>query len=579
MIKFTFAAFFLLTILFTQGCDRILEPVSFGAYKNTKAGKNLQEEFGIDVKGLTFETASLANKSPYPRRIILAGSGSGANLLNESDFLDVKVPNEVKKQDYRLGIGDELSFNLLKEYKNEQPIWPPKAKTEEYVLGVGDQLTFVQLNEKAENVDIKFDENGKITATENNKDKVLKTEGAVGTNGNILLLGVGSIKVANRTLNDLRTEVRNILIRNGLVPNFQLEISTYRSKKAYVVGDINGNTTNKIISLNNIPITLKEVALTVGLTGSSKSLSLISLNRDAQTFELTAGQLFSKNAPEIIIQDKDQIEISISKQFIQPISVVVGTRGNILLPDLGSISAVGRTLLEVQNDIENILIKKNLIPIFQLDLEESKSRKAFLTTSALGSMDIPLSNSYINLKEFILENSSGIGNASSQIIPNTLSIIKLTRDNKEYQISKEKLFSVNAPEIWIKDRDQIQIVDFQYKKDQVFALSGSGNAKIINISPSNRETLADVLFAANGALNNSFAKRSAVYLLRGQNPSVAYHLDAQDVSRILVAAKTELRPNDIIFVAERPIISFSRTLSELLPLRILLRDLQDGNIP
>jgi protein involved in polysaccharide export with SLBB domain len=579
MIRFIFVAFFLLTILFTQGCDKILEPVSFGAYKNTKAEKNLQEEFGIDVKGLTFETASLANKSPYSRRIILAGSGSGANLLNESDFLDVKVPNEVKKQDYRLGIGDELSFNLLKEYKNEQPIWPPKAKTEEYVLGVGDQLTFVQLNEKAENVDIKFDENGKITATENNKDKVLKTEGAVGTNGNILLLGVGSIKVANRTLNDLRTEVRNILIRNGLVPNFQLEISTYRSKKAYVVGDINGNTTNKIISLNNIPITLKEVALTVGLTGSSKSLSLISLNRDAQTFELTAGQLFSKNAPEIIIQDKDQIEISISKQFIQPISVVVGTRGNILLPDLGSISAVGRTLLEVQNDIENILIKKNLMPIFQLDLEESKSRKAFLTTSALGSMDIPLSNSYINLKEFILENSSGIGNASSQIIPNTLSIIKLTRDNKEYQISKEKLFSVNAPEIWIKDRDQIQIVDLQYKLDQVFALSGSGNAKIINISPSNRETLADVLFAANGALNNSFAKRSEVYLLRGQNPSVAYHLDAQDVSRILVAAKTELRPNDIIFVAERPIISFSRTLSELLPLRILLRDLQDGNIP
>ena len=65
----------------------------------------------------------------------------------------------------------------------------------------------------------------------------------------------------------------------------------------------------------------------------------------------------------------------------------------------------------------------------------------------------------------------------------------------------------------------------------------------------------------------------------GKNPSVAYHLDTQNVSRILVAAKTELRPNDIIYVADRPIISFVRTLSELAPLRILLRDIKNENIP
>ena len=70
-----------------------------------------------------------------------------------------------------------------------------------------------------------------------------------------------------------------------------------------------------------------------------------------------------------------------------------------------------------------------------------------------------------------------------------------------------------------------------------------------------------------------------MYLLRGQNPSIAYHLDAQNVSRILVAAKTELRPNDIIYAAERPIISFSRTLSEIIPLRTLIRDIQNNNIP
>ena len=93
------------------------------------------------------------------------------------------------------------------------------------------------------------------------------------------------------------------------------------------------------------------------------------------------------------------------------------------------------------------------------------------------------------------------------------------------------------------------------------------------------ETLADVLFVRGGVLENINSKRSEVYLLRGRNPSKAYHLDTRSVSRIMVAAATELRPNDIVYVAERPIISFTRTLQEILPLRILMRDIKEGNIP
>jgi polysaccharide export outer membrane protein len=136
-----------------------------------------------------------------------------------------------------------------------------------------------------------------------------------------------------------------------------------------------------------------------------------------------------------------------------------------------------------------------------------------------------------------------------------------------------------SEDIFVMDGDQIEVESLAYKPGQVFALSGAGNAQIVPIDPSQRETLADILFVPAGALSNLLAKRSEVYLLRGQNPSLAYHLDAQNVSRILIAAKTELRPNDIIYVADRPIISFSRTLSEILPLRILLRDIQNDNIP
>ena len=103
--------------------------------------------------------------------------------------------------------------------------------------------------------------------------------------------------------------------------------------------------------------------------------------------------------------------------------------------------------------------------------------------------------------------------------------------------------------------------------------------QIFKINPATRETLADVLFTSGGPLSSSSAKRSEVYLLRGTNPVVAYHLDAQSPTRLMVADAMELRPNDIVYVAEQPIMSFNRTLATILPLRILLRDIQDENIP
>ncbi len=201
---------------------------------------------------------------------------------------------------------------------------------------------------------------------------MLETTGIVGSNGNILLLGVGSIKAVNRTLDDVRTEVRNILIRNGLAPNFQLEITNFLSKKSYV--NVR-NGASKSVPLSNIPVSIKEIALGSGLTGSSKSRSLITLIRNGKTFRITAGQLFDLNAPEVWIIDKDQIEIDIAPSASSKTVASVGSRGNILLPGLGSIKAVNRTLDDVQNEVHKLLIKKGLLPSFQLELTGFKSKK------------------------------------------------------------------------------------------------------------------------------------------------------------------------------------------------------------
>ena len=132
--------------------------------------------------------------------------------------------------------------------------------------------------------------------------------------------------------------------------------------------------------------------------------------------------------------------------------------------------------------------------------------------------------------------------------------------------------------IYVQPGDHIVTTTLPYKENKVFIVGGV-SPQIFKINPANRETLADILFTSGGPLSSSSAKRSEVYLLRGNNPVVAYHLDAQSPTRLIVASEMELRPNDILYVAEQPIISFNRTLATILPLRVLLRDINDENIP
>jgi len=568
MTRFKFIAYGLVSSLFLHSCSEILEPISLYGDKQSVSSGTGQEKFEIKIKDLTFETAKKANSAPYSRQLILTGSGSKANVSDEAKFLKSNFPKSSDSPKYMLGIGDELSFIQLNEYETKTAQWPTVSDKSEYLLGAGDELTFTQSNDNNLNISVEIGGNGKIKPT-TDSDGLISTKGVIGSNGNILLFGLGNIQAANRSLDSLRTEVRNILIRNGLAPNFQLEISKFQSQKFFVT--IN-NAKSRTIYLNNLPISLKEVALSEGLSESKKSFAFIKLIRNAEEFRLTAGQLFNLTAPVIIIQDNDQIEIQIVSDVSTDVETVVGSKGNILLPNVGSISAVNQTIDDVRETIRSILIEKGIEPNFQLELKEFASKKIYFIKNNNATL-VPLTNSNNTLRRLLFETNS-FNNENSG-----LSVITLKRDGQVFQMTTEQILDPKTPDIWISDKDHIEIKNYIYKPGQVFALGGAGNADMVLIDPSKRETLADILFTTTSALNNLFAKRSEVYLLRGQNPSIAYHLDAQNVSRILVAAKTELRPNDIIYAAERPIISFSRTLSEIIPLRTLIRDIQNNNIP
>jgi len=83
-------------------------------------------------------------------------------------------------------------------------------------------------------------------------------------------------------------------------------------------------------------------------------------------------------------------------------------------------------------------------------------------------------------------------------------------------------------------------------------------------------TLADVLFEEQG-IDIRLADYAEIYVLRAETDPqrngglTAFHLDAENAVNLVVATRLEIRPNDVIFVAEQPVTSWNRTLTQMLP--------------
>ena len=92
----------------------------------------------------------------------------------------------------------------------------------------------------------------------------------------------------------------------------------------------------------------------------------------------------------------------------------------------------------------------------------------------------------------------------------------------------------------------------------------TGAQSAIPINSTQRPTLSDAIFSG-GVLSNITSDFSQIYVLREKKKLFhAYHLDITDPTRIGLASRFEMRPDDIVFVATQPLSLYSRALSQIL---------------
>ena len=510
--------------------------------------------------------------------MLRSGRGENAQPISEKIALKSEFPKNDASREYILGIGDTIKFSRLIE-NNRSPrkktnTWPKQNVERKYKLGVGDTLALTlirttdDLNTTAPRTSDSKESNQNVIISQQQNDGTIESRGRVGSDGSVLLLEVGRLEANGKSLNELRSEVRNILIRNGVSPRFQLEIVEFKSQKSYLTI----NSTSEVILLDDQKTSMRDILTSANVGVKPGVITRIRLQRNSKEFSIYLRELYGVNSKNIDIQPGDHIFIEDSSAEVVSSNSVVDHEGNVVFESIGKIKAAGLTLNKLRKNIENL---SQPVPdsrnAFQIQVANFASQKALINIQGKPGVLIPVTDKPAKVSEVLTQNGLSIdGNHITQI--------SLQRDRKTYVFNLDDLLSHDSPDVYIQPNDQIVTSILPYKDNKVFILGGV-SPQIFKIKPANRETLADVLFTSGGPLSASSAKRSEVYLLRGSNPILAYHLDAQSPTRLIVADVMELRPNDIIYVAEQPIMSFNRALATIVPLRILLRDIQDDNIP
>jgi len=572
ILKITFA-FVLLGLVLS--CSQVLQTVDL---KVDTEDVSSQEEFNVIEKTLTIKEARSQRNAPYVRQVLRNGRGKNAQPIQEkvallSDFPKYEAPNK-----YRIGIGDTITFSRLIE--NLRPPsevakkWPTQKSISNYKLGIGDTLalTIIKQVQPVNSITQSTSEDGQTTLVipppQPAIDETINSTGRIGSDGSVLLLEVGRLEANGKSLNELRSEVRNILIRNGVIPRFQLEIVDFKSQKSYLTM----NSRSQVIILVDQKITIRDILASASVGVKPGIITRIRLQRGGEEFYISLRDLYGFDVNNIDIQSNDHIFVEDSSANMRVTSSIVDHEGDIVFESIGKVRAAGLTLSELIENIENI---HQLVPgsqnAFQIQISNFASQKALLSIQGKPGVLVPITDTPAKVSEVLTQSGLSIdGNQITQI--------SLQRGGKTYVFNLGDLLKPNSPDVYIQPNDRITTAILPYKANKVFIL-GAVSPQIFKINPANRETLADVLFTNGGPLSASSAKRSETYLLRGNDPVVAYHLDAQSPTRLIVADAMELRPNDILYVAEQPIMSFNRTLATILPLRILLRDIQDENIP
>lgn len=296
--------------------------------------------------------------------------------------------------------------------------------------------------------------------------------------------------------------------------------------------------------------------------------------------------------------------------------------GSINIPDVGRVRIAGLTVDEAEALLFQRLVENQIDPTFSLEVSEFNSRRVSIGGAVGQPGVLPITLTPLTLGEAL----AAAGSVSVADID--VSSVRIYRDGTMYQIPLEDLYSrpglqrlnllagdsvfvdtdydLSRAERYFAQQVQLQQTTLAGRRaalDELTAaltlrradldeqranfsqaleldavardyvyLSGEVRTQGRYTLPFERKaTLADALFDTGGGIAKETGDASEVYVLRASDDIrefgavTAWHLDVRNAANLALAARFELRPDDIVFVAENPVTRWGRTIDQITP--------------
>jgi protein involved in polysaccharide export with SLBB domain len=263
----------------------------------------------------------------------------------------------------------------------------------------------------------------------------------------------------------------------------------------------------------------------------------------------------------------------------------VSSDGGILFMETGPLKARASTLAALREEVSNALIRNGIDPRFQLEVTGFNSQTVTLIINTPQSAEsgqvtvsvadsttstglYPVTEKPLSLRELLVQ-------AGLKLSQETLQIVEILRGEREYSMPVRYVFAPATPDYYLTGGDVVLFNEYKFKSFRAYALTGGSTPKQIKLRPMAPVYLSDVLFAEDGILSTPAARKWDIYVLRGKNPTRAYHLDATNPARLGIATELKLKPNDIVFASTKPIYDGATILSLINPFNALLSGTSD----
>jgi polysaccharide export outer membrane protein len=235
---------------------------------------------------------------------------------------------------------------------------------------------------------------------------------------------------------------------------------------------------------------------------------------------------------------------------------VVMRDGAISVPFVGRIHVAGRSIIEVQNDIEHRLQGKAADPQVIVSVPKSITNTVTVSGEVVSGARVPISPGGDRLLDVI----ASAGGARAAVYD---TFVRLSRDGVTATIPLENLVSDPAENIQAWPGDVVTLIKMQQSFDAFGAIGRNAHIPF----EAERITLSQALAKAAGLLDER-ADPKGVFLLRSEPASlaaeltgspapvnssarvpVAYHLDMSDAKAFFLAQRFPVDDGDVVYVA------------------------------